>query len=64
MTDPHSEAAAPAQVIGDIEFEINQWFAGEGNLRDCAERIHRLLGCNPIISATKGDSSAVMSDMA
>ena len=32
-------AKATLMVIEEIEFEINQWFAGEGNLRDCATRI-------------------------
>lgn len=26
-------------LIEEIEFEIRQWYAGEGTLRECAQRI-------------------------
>ncbi len=51
------------EVIRIIEFEINQWFAGEGTLRECAERIYRLIGDKPIISAMNGDISCARPDI-
>ena len=51
-------------LIDEIQFEINQWYCGEGSVRDYAKRIYELAGCGiPINRAKNGDISCDTSDI-
>lgn len=61
MTDVSKPGQAGA-LVDEIEYQINQWYCGDGTLRECAERIYRLAGCgSPISPAKNGDISCEIS---